>query len=237
MNFFTAVNATITPAAAPAGISLDDRTRTERVAFAPVAGTSYAWDLPSTAVAGDLVFAFLGTDVPFNTVIFGTPTGWTQHFGWASTTSDNTGQLYSKVIDASDVASGVVSIPCIQSASGRDAQCWTMIGTGIDMTNPVSDVGTAKIGFGNAMTLNSITPTANGLAVAFWGFDGGDGEPTTLTPSTWTKLEEEDVDPSGTGAVHGFASLNSVSGTAVNLSVTFLLSDGHGGIIVNLKGA
>lgn len=236
MNFFHAVNATPAPAAAPAGISLDDRTRTARILFNYVAGTSYDWDLPSTAVAGDLVLAFLSTDVPFTTTIFGTPTGWTQHFVWAGTIPDNTGQLYTKVIDATDVALGVVSVPCIQSSSGRDAQCWTMIGTGIDKTTPLSDVGTTRTGAGAVFPMYGITPTANGLAVGFWAYDGGDGEPTTLTAG-WTKLEESDCDPSSGGLVSGFASIDSTAGTAVNLTVTFQVSDGWGGVIVNLQGA
>lgn len=221
----------------PVGISLNDRTRTERIAFSFVNGTSYGWDLPASAIAGDLVLAFLGTDVPFDTSIFGTPSGWTQHFNWASTTADNTGQLFTKVIDSTDVSSGVISIPCIQSATGRDSQCWTMIGTGIDTTTPVSDVGSVILSQGNPMTINGITPTADGLAVGFWGFDGGDGEPTTIT-SGWTKLEEKDADPSLSGCTHGFGSINSTSGVSTgNLVVTFQNSDGYGGVIVNLKAA
>lgn len=224
-------------AALGGGILLADRTRTAIANTSFTSGVSYNFNLPPTAVDGDLVLFFLGTDTPFNAVIFGTPTGWTSHFGWASTTADSTGQLFTKVLDAADVASGVVSIPCIQSASTRDAQSWTMIGKGVDTTTPVSDVGAITISTSNTLTINSITPSANGLAVGFWGFDGGDGEPTTITAG-WTKLEEDDIDSSGSGNVSGFASINTTSGIATgNLQVTFIVSDGVAGIIVNLKAA
>lgn len=237
MNFFHAVNATPPPVAVPVGISLDDRTftafrNTNLSIFSP-----FAVDLPATAAVGDLVLVFASTDAPYSGRTLNVPFGWTEYFEWNGTLPDNTGQLWSKVMTTGDITAGTVSITPSRNASSRDVQCWSMIATGVDKTSPVSNVGTKVTTQTLNMTLGGITPSADGLAVGFWGFDGGDGEPTTLT-SGWTKLEEEDVDPSSTGLVSGFASKGSTSGVATgDLTVGFLVSDGAGGIIVNLRAA
>ena len=194
------------------------------------------FNLPSTAVAGDLVFMFLEDDSPLSGDYVVTPIGWTKEFVWYGTTSDNSGRLFWKILDASDVSLGYVRVYAT-TFYNRDAQGWTWIATGVDTTNPISDVGVSTESSGVSKTIAGITPSANGLAVGFWGFDGGDGEPTTITPS-WTKIDEKECDGSSSGTFGGFASLASTSGTPTgNLVVTALVSDGWGGVMVNFKQA
>jgi len=194
------------------------------------------FNLPSTAVAGDLVFMFLEDDSSLSGDFVVTPTGWTKEFVWYGTTSDNSGRLFWKILDAADVSLGYVSVYAT-TLYNRDGQGWTWIANGVDTTNPISDVGVWTQSVGVSKTIAGITPSANGLAVGFWGFDGGDGEPTTITPS-WTKIDERECDGSSGGTFGGFASLASTSGTPTgNLVVTALLSDGWGGIMVNFKQA
>lgn len=226
----------VTISAAPVPISLDDRTRTALLNTSFVIGTPFTINLPPTAVEGDLVFIFITTDSIYGSPYLNVPSGWTQHFSWFGTVPDNSGQLWSKILTLSDENAGTISVyPAISST--QDMQCWSMIGTGIDTSNPVSNVGTSVTSAGTTMTIPAITPTYDGLAVGFWGYDGGDGEPTTIT-SGWTKLEESDADSTSGGLLSGFASKDSTAGVSTsNLLVTFLLSDGYGGVIVNFKAA
>lgn len=193
-------------------------------------------NLPITAVVGDLCFMFLETDAIFNVDYIATPVGWTKEFGWYGTTSDNTGHLFWKLLDATDIANGYVDVYAT-TFFNRDGQAWTWIATGVDTTTPISDVGVWTQSSGVSKTIAGITPSADGLAVGFWGFDGGDGEPTTIT-SSWTKIGEEECDSTLSGTFGGFASLQSASGVPTgNLVVTALVSDGWGGVIVNFKAA
>lgn len=194
------------------------------------------FNLPPTAVAGDLVFMFLEDDAPFSGDFVVTPTGWTKEFVWYGTASDNSGRLFWKILDAADVSLGYVSVYATTTYN-RDGQGWTWIATGVDTTNPISDVGVWTESVGVSKTIAGITPTADGLAVGFWGFDGGDGEPTTIT-SGWFKRAEQECDGSSSGTFGGFATIQSTSGTPTgNLVVTALVSDGWGGIMVNFKAA
>lgn len=222
--------------APPVPISLDDRTRTALLNTSFTTGTPFTINLPPTAVEGDLVFIFIASDNVVGSPMFEVPTGWTEHFSAYGTIPDNTIQLWSKILSLNDENAGTVSVyPLI--TTNRDMQCWSMIGTGIDTSNPVSNVGTKVESQGTTMTIPAITPTYDGLAVGFWGYDGGDGEPTTIT-SGWTKLEESDADPSFSGLLSGFGSKDSTAGVSTgNLAVTFLLNDGFCGCIVNLKAA
>jgi len=225
----------ITPAPS-SGISIDDITITSYPNLVTIADGAISIDLPPTAVAGDVVFIYANTDWISSTRPLSIPTGWTEHFWWGNATSDNSGNLWSKTIDATDVSNGYVETIWIVQSTTRDILFHSFIGTGVDASNPVSDVGTIKISDqGTSMTVNGITPTYDGLALGFWGYDGGDGEPTTLNAG-WTKLAEQECDPTLSGLLGGFASKETTAGVATgNLIVTFQVSDGYGGIIVNLK--
>ena len=193
--------------------------------------------LPSTAQVGDLVFFFIEADFPFTGDNFTYPTGWTKVFNWNGSTSDTIGSGLWKILDAADVAAGVVPVGSAVQYTSRDIHSWSWICTNVDTTTPISDVGSWSQSAGTSKTIAGITPSANGLAVGFWGFDGGDGEPTTIT-SGWTKIAEQECDGGSSGTFAGFASLATVSGTPTgNLVVTALTSDGWGGIIINFKQA
>lgn len=192
--------------------------------------------LPSTMVSGDLVFIYIETDAPFSGNYLVTPTGWSLVFAFNGATSDCSGNLYWKIVDATDVANGYVRV-YTTTTFNRDGQAWSWIATNVDTTNPISDVGVWTESVGTSKTIAGITPSADGLAVGFWGFDGGDGEPTTITAG-WTKIGEEECDGTSSGTFGGFASLPSTSGVPTgNLIVTAIVSDGWGGIIVNFKNA
>jgi len=197
--------------------------------------TPLSFTLPSTAVVDDLLFIFVNSDGFYGSDYITTPSGWNKTFGWYGTTSDNTGHLFWKIADATDISNGVVDIYAAISNYNRNGQGWSWIANGVDTTTPISDVGVWTQSSGISKTIAGITPSDNGVALGFWGYDGGDGEPTTIT-SGWTKLEEEDCNPGSAGVFAGFASLQTTSGVATgNLVVTALLSDGWGGVIVNFR--
>lgn len=220
----------------PTGISFDDMTHIcgPNTSFGPT--TPFNAPLPSTAVEGDLVVYFIESDMLYTSQYLVPPGDWTLQFSWYGSTSDNAGILLTKVVTASDVSTGHISIYAVTNVT-RDIQAWSWIANGVDKTTPISDVGVWTQSEGVSKTIAGITPSANGLAVAFWGFDGGDGEPTTIT-SGWTKLEEIECDGSTSGTFAGFASKTSTSGVGTgNITVTALVSDGWGGVMVNFKQA
>ena len=138
---------------------------------------------------------------------------------------------------SADISAGYASIYGISTYSSRDNQSWSWICNNVDTTTPISNVGSWSQSAGTSKTIAGITPSADGLAVGFWGFDGGDGEPTTITAG-WTKIDEQQCDGSSSGTFAGFASLPTTSGVATgNLVVTALTSDGWGGIMINFKQA
>lgn len=230
------INSIQTGSAPPVSISFDDITHSCFPNSSWSQTTPININLPATAVAGNLVFMFLEDDSPLEGDWVATPTGWTKEFSWYGSTSDNSGRLFWKILNASDVSLGYVSVYALTTYN-RDGQGWTWIANGVDTSNPISDIGVWTQSVSVSKTIAGITPTANGLAVGFWGFDGGDGEPTTIT-SGWTKLAEQECDSSASGTFGGFASLESTSGTPTgNLVVTALISDGWGGIMVNFKAA
>jgi len=191
------------------------------------------FDLPSTIKLNDLVFLFVQTDAPFSGDNILTPAGWTKEFGWYGTTSDNAGYLFWKLMDATDVSTGVAKVYATGSYN-RDGQAWSWIGGNVATYQPV-EVGVWTESVGISKTIAGITPTFDGLAVGFWGFDGGDGEPTTITAG-WTKEAEQECDGTSSGTFGGFASLPTTNGVPTgDLVVTALVSDGWGGVIANLK--
>ena len=197
----------------------------------------YSVSLPSTAVVGSLVFIFFEADFPFTGDNLYTPPGWTKVFNWNGSTSDTIGSGFWKILTSTDISAGVADIYSFTTYSSRDCQSWSWICNNVDTTNPISDVGSWSQSGGISKTIAGITPSADGLAVGFWGFDGGDGEPTTITAG-WTKIEEVECDGGSSGTFAGFASLPTTSGVATgNLLVTALVSDGWGGIMINFKQA
>ena len=197
----------------------------------------YNATLPATTKVGDLVFVFWESDMIFGTDNINPDASWTKHFSWYGSTSDNQGILLSKIVNSTDVSNGYVSFYATTSLSSRDIQSWSWIGDNVDAINPVSDVGVWTQSAGTSKTLAGITPTESGKAVGFWGFDGGDGEPTTITAG-WTKIDEQECDGTSAGTFGGFASIPSTASTATgDLVITALMSDGWGGVIANLTQA
>lgn len=229
---------TASPSPGPSGINFADMTHTCD-SNAEVSTTQpFIVYLPASIQVGDLIFAFIESDMLYSVNYVITTSGWTQEFNWYGSTSDNAGWLWWKIADSSDVASGQLEVYTTTKIT-RDFQAWTWIAEGVDTTTPISDVGTWTESAGVSKTIAGITPSANGLAVAFWGYDGGDGEPTTITSGTgWTKLQEQECDSSIGGTFAGFASKTSTSGVATgDITVTALVSDGWGGVMVNFKQA
>ena len=232
----TTLTPTVTPSSGGGGgeISLSDITHTCYPNPTWNQTTPLSFDLPTTAIVGDLVFLFIQTDNISNSDYIMTPSGWNKEFGWYGSTSDNSGNLYWKIMTSGDISTGSVDVYAT-TIFNRDGQAWTWIAENVDTTTPVSDVGVWTQSAGISKTIAGITPSADGLALGFWGFDGGDGEPTTIT-SGWTKLAEEECDGTSSGTFGGFASIPTTNGVGTgNLVVTALVSDGWGGVIINLK--
>lgn len=154
--------------------------------------------------------------------------GWTQHLRHWTSLDVQIQTLY-KVSDGTE---GSVTLT---SSLERDTVVWYLRISGVDTSSPFNVNGTFADDI-TPVTIPSVTTTVNGcLAFTLFAFDGGDGDPFTLTGTGWpssiptNQYLEEDVIGS---SISGFWITKEIvtSGTSESLSVNSSTLDGMGGV-------
>lgn len=239
MNFFHAVNSAITPTTS-AGIALEGYQLSTNASHSSTTPTSVS--LPSQASAGHVCVVFIGGDNVTTSVMFNTPTGWTKQVGSVSSLYDVEVSIFTKTLTASDISAGSV---IFTSSFTTVIQCgaWAMAFSGANTTSPIDSYQITSSNSGTSFTLTGTTPTyGGGYILACWGFDGGDGEPFSITTSGWTLQDEADVPPEGEGGTYsaGWGSKNTLSQTSTStgdVSITCQVEDGKTGIVLVVRAS
>lgn len=237
MNFFYAVNASVALPVTGGGISLKAYRASAQPTFS--ASQPIVVDFPASAASGDVCVVIVGDDNPSNTQGFILPSGWVLIDSRASSLVDVAFMAMVRVLDSTDISTGYVTINGFNSTTTQ-AGGYAYVFDGADTLNPI-DAFQYTGGAGSTFNIAGITPNYTGSYVmAFYVFDGADGEPFTVNTSGWTREDDFDVPTSGDiGDVSlGWASKNalSISGTPTgNLSVTALTSDGWYAIMIAVK--
>ena len=238
MNFFHAVNSAITPTTS-AGIALKGYQLSTNNSHNSEQSTSVSF--PSQASAGDVCVIFIGGDNPTAAVMFNTPTGWTNQAGSVSSSWDVEVSIFTKTLTASDISAGSVAFESSYSSTIQSA-AWAMVFSGANTTSPIDSYQITSSN-GTGITLTGTTPTySGGYILACWGFDGGDGEPFSITTSGWTLQDEVDVPTDGSLADYsaGWGSKNTLSQASTStgdVAITCQVEDGKTGIVLVVRAA
>jgi len=191
--------------------------------------TTISITAPPNISNNDLLLAFFMRD-PVNDnsewVLSIDQSGWTEAARVFDVDGDSLTQVYYKVSDGTD------SDISATSDSGRDTIAWYLRLSGVDTASPINQIGTPSFNSTPPVTATSVTTTVDGcMAFAFLAFDGGDGDPFTITGSGWSSsfgpnqyLEEENI---GTSIGGGWMS-KSITSAGPTQDVTFdsQLNDG-----------
>lgn len=154
--------------------------------------------------------------------------GWTQHLRHWTSLDVQIQTLY-KVSDGTE---GSVTLT---SSLERDTVAWYLRISGVDTSSPFNVNGTFADGL-PPIAIPSVTTTVNGcMAFTLFAFDGGDGDPFTLTGTGWPTsiptnqyLEEDAIG----GSISGFwvTKTLSTAGASGSLTVDSGTLDGMGGV-------
>ena len=209
-------------------ISFNDITvTTTSQAISPT--VAFNMTLPATAGAGDWVLAIYTIDDPTSGITTNPP-GWTliNTTTWGSGTSDAHIKLWYRLFDGSEGS----SVPIYSTISTtRGFATWTMVVSNIDTTSPISAVGAPVISSGLTIVAPAVGVPDDGTFICVGSFDGSDGEPFTLTNSSFTLTDggEEDSNPgttAGVASVWKYATITGGSNTDTT-SITAQSSNGQ----------
>ena len=154
--------------------------------------------------------------------------GWTQHLRHWTSLDVQIQTLY-KVSDGTE--GGVT----LTSSLERDTVAWYLRISGVDTSSPFNVNGSFADDI-TPITIPSVTTTVNGcMAFTLFAFDGGDGDPFTITGTGWpstiptNQYLEEDVIG---GSISGFWVTKEIAtaGASGSLSVDSGTLDGMGGV-------
>lgn len=219
MNFFHAVNAAVAvPTTAPSGIELVGVTEVD------VLNTRYPIFVPyhASAQVGDLVVAIVCTDNGASSQYLNAATGYTIAEQRASSQADVEFMVAWKFLDASDLMAG-------SALFYNDTSFLQAHGYGVHLrgahASPIDGIVSTISGSGTTTNINPVTPTYDdGFVLAHIAFDGGDGEPFSVSTSGWTKFGDFEVDSGGSGLSGCLVTKNTLSVGGVSTGTLTLIS-------------
>jgi len=158
---------------------------------------------PSGIQSGDLLLALLCRDsfdpesFPDGYFSFSL-TGFTEFLSIKSNDSDTTIQAFYRVADGTEGGSITAT-----SSQSRTSVGFYLRLTGVDTSSPINVVGARAADTSPPITMTAVTTTVDDcLAFALFNFDGGDGDPFSLSGTGWgTTLKYQET--GGLGSDHG----------------------------------
>jgi len=176
--------------------------------------TSLLMTAPSGITSGELLIIIIGNDDTGSADEFTTtPAGWTKLDESGSTSADAHMGVFYKV------ASGSEGNVTINAASSDEMMGWYMRLSGADVNTPIQASSFNAAGDSNSHAVTGVTTTVDDTLV-FYGliFDGGTGDPFSVSGTGWTESDEHasgtgSADVSGCFGTRSLASLGA-SGTA-----------------------
>lgn len=168
--------------------------------------TALTVNKPSGVVSGDLLIIMVVNDENSSTPQFddvtNKPTGFTAVGVGGSGNSDCHYGIYWRIADGTEGSS--FSCPCATS-NDMAGICFRI--TGHDQTSPIDVVGAnTQSGAASNVDITEVTTTKdNCLVLAMTAYDGGDGDPFTITGTGWTGDSFDGGDGTGAGVTLGWA--------------------------------
>lgn len=183
---------------------------------------------PTGIQAGDFLYIIAVRDPTIDDPLYTfSASGWSQHVRHWTNYDVQIQTLYR-------VADGTEGDVTLSSGFGRDTIAWYLRISGVDTSSPFNVNGTFVDGL-PPISIPSVTTGTDGcLAFALFAFDGGDGDPYTLSGTGWPTsipanqyLEESDIGSS----IGGFWLTKEIpsAGATQDLSVSSSVGDGSGG--------
>ena len=184
---------------------------------------------PSGITSGDLLYIIAMRDPTLDAPLYDfSATGWTQHLRFWTDYDVQIQTLYR----VSDGTEGDVTLT---SGFGRDTVAWYLRISGVDTSSPFNAVGVFADSL-PPLTIPSLTTTDDECMVfALASFDGGDGDPFTLTGTGWPTsipvnqyLEQDALGAAASG--FWVTKTVAVAGSSNDLAVGSSEPDGMGGV-------
>ncbi len=142
---------------------------------------------PTGVESGDLLLMLMGNENSASGEGFDELAGWTLHFNYGSTLSDQYLAIYTRISDGDSLEDSPV-VP-FRAGGNDDGHGWYMRVTGQHGTNPIRVIGLAQeYGGTSSVTVDALTTDTNddSLAISTVAYDGNDGKPFTETGTGWT---------------------------------------------------
>lgn len=154
--------------------------------------------------------------------------GFSELFYYALNPPDTSIQLLYKI---SDGTSDTAIINYDTNSQSTDTIIFTARFSGVETSNPFNVVGSPDdSSSGPPLTVNSITTTVNDCyGICFFGYDGGDGDPFSVSGSDWVSTPYYQESGDGGGDVGGGWSYKSSLFSAGPSGDAFLTNTGIGG--------
>ena len=213
--FFQAVSATVKrsggtpPPSSPIAFRGFTATCLPNIPFAQ--GFPATVNLPSTAVSGDFVVLVLAYDstITANSV---SSTGWTKLIHVGDADPDAQFDVFYRIFNGTEGSTATFETNL--TLGTRDVHSYAFIVDNIDTSNPFSIIGTpAKCTSCTTLSTTGITATSDGRVIGLMAYDGGVGEPFTIS-SGWTLLVEAECDSTGSGLGVNYSYKNLINGQA-----------------------
>lgn len=136
--------------------------------------------------SGDLLLLYChGENSLSDYTIFSLPLGWTSSFQYSSSVANLETALFYKISDGTE---GDVNIGLDNRVTFMDVAIWYIKISNTHQTNPITVGSSTIITATNLFSVTAsslVTPTDNCLVFAGVTFDGGDGEPFSLSGTGW----------------------------------------------------
>ncbi len=186
--------------------------------------TNLVLNAPTGISVGELLLLIVGNDEDAAGTTFNAVAGWNKIGEAGSGTPDAFIGAYWRIADGTEGASVTVT-----SADNQYWMGWYIRISGADRTTPI-DVSQFQVGTG-ALTshpITGVTTTVNNcLAIYGLSFDGGDGNPYSVSGTGWTESAEQQCSATGTtnGGCWG-TKVQTTAGATGTATVTSSVSDG-----------
>jgi len=169
---------------------------------------------PSGIQSGDLLYIMTMRDNSFNTndsYRFSIPSGWSEHLYEFSSNQLVQIQTMYKVSDGTE---GDVSIA---SSLDRDTVAWYLRISGVDASSPINVTGSFVDDRGSLTVPGVTTSSNNCMAILMFAYDGGDGDPFTISGTGWPSSlpndQYEEAQFNGVGTASGGWATKSMGGS------------------------